>query len=71
MVRSKTEENVKEDNSKDLVSLNFLVEATGFPKDFIKTELLLDSEQIYLDQLRLKMLNYLERLNLGGEEASI
>ena len=63
MVRSETENNVKDESSKSSVSLDFLEETTGFPKEFIKEELFLDGENINIDELRLKMLNYLEQAN--------
>ncbi len=64
MVRSETDKNVKDEISNQAVNLDFLEENTGFPKEFIKKELLLDEENLDLDQLRLKMLNYLEQVNL-------
>jgi predicted nucleotidyltransferase len=64
MVRSETDKNVKDEISNQAVNLDFLEESTGFPKEFIKKELLLDEKNLDLDQLRLKMLNYLERVNL-------
>lgn len=63
MVRSETNLQFKEDLKKERVSLDFLEESTGFPKEFIKTELLHDEEVINLEDLRLKMLNYLEKAN--------
>ncbi|MCF8059673.1 MAG: hypothetical protein K9K67_10275 [Bacteriovoracaceae bacterium] len=42
------------------VPLSSLSEMTGFPIDFIKSELLVNEEEISLDQLRLSMASYLE-----------
>lgn len=43
------------------VSLDQLAELTGFPVDFIKRELLLSDEQsMSVEELRAKVLNYLD-----------
>jgi hypothetical protein len=46
---------------KELISLDKLAELTGFPVEFIKTELFLSSdESLTLEELRVKALNFLE-----------
>jgi hypothetical protein len=42
------------------VSFSKLSEMTGFPVEFIKKELLLDTEPVSIKQLRASMLKYLE-----------
>jgi predicted HTH domain antitoxin len=45
----------------EAVSLGKLSELTGFPVDFIKRELLLDSEtDLSVEELRAKVLSYLD-----------
>lgn len=43
------------------VPLSSLSELTGFPVDFIKKELLLDSEDLSMRDLRASMINYLNK----------
>lgn len=45
------------------VNVDSLANLVGFPKDFIKKELLVDSDEITLSALREKMVQYLERTN--------
>ena len=54
------EENV---DSAEMVELSTLSKMTGFPVDFIKSEILVDQEKISLDQLRASMVAYLESTN--------
>jgi hypothetical protein len=50
----------KPESSETGVSLGSLAELTGFPIDYIKRELLLESEQdLSVDELREKVLAYL------------
>lgn len=42
------------------VSLSSLSEMTGFPVDFIKKELLLETEPVSMQELRQSVLRYLE-----------
>ena len=41
------------------VDVNQLAEMTGFPVDFIKSELLLESNSLSVDELRKTMVSYL------------
>lgn len=55
---------VRLEESKEEVNLSTLSDLTGFPVDFIKKELMLDgdaSNEMALQELRSKMLNYLDR----------
>ncbi|MDC1175498.1 hypothetical protein OAT67_08870 [Bacteriovoracaceae bacterium] len=50
----------KTENTRENVPVENLSELTGFPVDFIKKELLVDGESISIDDLRSKMITYLE-----------
>ena len=50
-------------DSSEVVELSTLSKMTGFPVDFIKSEILVDQEKISLDQLRASMVTYLESTN--------
>ncbi len=54
-----TKQAVNEDTQK--VSLDSLSEMTGFPLDFIKSELIVEGEEISMSDLRKTMVNYLEK----------
>lgn len=54
----------KHDNSAQVIDLGTLSKLTGFPTDFIKKELLIeDIGQLDLEELRTKMVSYLEETN--------
>ncbi len=56
------EEQKPSTTNREPVSLNQLAELTGFPVDFIKKELLLsDESQMSVDELREKVLSYLNK----------
>jgi hypothetical protein len=51
----------KPDSLEGVVNLGSLAELTGFPVDYIKRELFLDSEQdLSVEELRKKVLAYLD-----------
>ncbi|MCP4912545.1 MAG: hypothetical protein GY909_05460 [Oligoflexia bacterium] len=50
----------KTENTAEKVQVENLSELTGFPVDFIKKELLVDEESISMEDLRSKMISYLE-----------
>lgn len=51
----------KPSSNESLVSLTSLAEMTGFPVDYIKRELVLEElEEMSADELRARVLNYLE-----------
>lgn len=50
----------KTENTGEKVAVENLSELTGFPTDFIKKELLVDGESISIEDLRSKMITYLE-----------
>jgi len=52
-------ETKKESARKKSVDVNELAEMTGFPVDFIKSELLLESNSLSVDDLRKTMVSYL------------
>ncbi len=52
-------ETKKESARKKSVDVNELAEMTGFPVDFIKSELLLESNSLSVDDLRNTMVSYL------------
>ncbi len=54
-----TKQAVNEDTQK--VSLDSLSEMTGFPLDFIKSELIVEGDEISMSDLRKTMVNYLEK----------
>jgi len=49
--------------SEEKVDLSSLSDLTGFPLDFIKTELLLKEDQLSMGELRRSMASYLENTN--------
>lgn len=56
-----SEESKAMDRESENVSLNSLSMMTGFPVEFIKSELILDGEEISMDNLRKTMVNFLEK----------
>jgi predicted HTH domain antitoxin len=55
-------QDVTETTSREAVSLTSLAELTGFPVDYIKRELSLESdetEELSVEELRVKVLTYL------------
>lgn len=46
--------------AKTVVALSSLSEMTGFPVDFIKSELFVEGEELSMDELRKSMAGYLE-----------
>lgn len=42
------------------VSLGSLSELVGFPVEYLKKELVLDNDEISMDELRIRMLSFLE-----------
>ena len=64
---AKVDENFAQFNStkeSDIVTLKSLANLTGFPTDFIKEELLVEDEVLTLDELRQRMVVYLESLDI-------
>lgn len=62
-VLGEQENTLKQVNQRDeetLVALSSLSEMTGFPVDFIKSELLVDQEELSMSHLRRSMASYLE-----------
>jgi len=54
----------QKEQPKEAISLDSLSQLTGFPVEFIKKELLiLDDQTFTLDQLRSRMLKYLDQTN--------
>ncbi len=52
------EKEITEDQKVPVASLS---EMTGFPVDFIKTELLLEGNELSMSELRQRMVNYIEK----------
>ncbi|MEC7275400.1 MAG: hypothetical protein VXV96_03695 [Bdellovibrionota bacterium] len=59
MVVGETQGNIQTE-SDTVVALSSLSEMTGFPIDFIKSELLVDNDELSMDDLRKTMASYLE-----------
>jgi hypothetical protein len=53
-----------EETQEAKVNLASLSEMTGFPVDFIKSELLVQENEMTLSELRASMTTYLEKTNL-------
>lgn len=62
-VPSETKETPSE-SKEPKVNLVSLSEMTGFPVDFIKSELLVDENEMTLTDLRASMATYLEKTNI-------
>ncbi len=52
-------------SEKERVSLSTLSEMTGFPLEFIKKELLIQSDSLSMSELRESVLDYLSRSDEG------
>ncbi|MGB0452680.1 MAG: hypothetical protein ACPGJV_03125 [Bacteriovoracaceae bacterium] len=53
--------NIENHSEESNVSLDTISDITGFPVDYIKKELLLESDYVTLGNLRKVMLNYLDK----------
>lgn len=49
--------------NEESVELSSLSNLTGFPVDYIKSELIFDNDKITLSDLRITMVSYLESIN--------
>lgn len=47
----------------ETIELSSLSDLTGFPVDYIKSELVLDNDKVQLSDLRKTMVSYLESIN--------
>ena len=54
-------EKIKTKGEENEVDVQSLSDLTGFPVDFIKKELLIDSEGLTMDELRANVLDYLDQ----------
>lgn len=61
IIDNTAQEAVGETEADLLIPLTSLSQMTGFPVDFIKSELFLEGEKLSMDELRSSMASYLER----------
>ena len=54
---------LESNSGEEIVELTSLANLTGFPVDYIKSELLLEDDKVSLSDLRATMVTYLETLN--------